>query len=319
MSADETGSISGSNIPPSVANSKPSPLPLAYARLLRLPNHLTAIADALMGWWIASGADPVALIGPLLTSECLYAAGMVSNDLFDMDEDRRDRPFRPLPSGAIRVADARFLLAILCAVGLISAALSGNRTFTIAATLLVVILSYNAVLKRTPIGPWAMGSCRTLNVLLGASTSLNFLRHGSVADLGPVGWLALAHGVFIAGVTSFARSETRQSNVRILIVASLIMLAGFALTSIVLWRQADGLSMGWVLLIAWGINLAHLIGRAIRDPQPAAVQRVIKWSILGLIVVDSAVVWVFVGPMAAATIGLLLVPSLILGRWVYST
>src|SRR5262249_58217553 len=72
-----------------------------YARLVRLPNLPSALADiclaalavrALPGHWAAFGLV-------LLSSACLYSAGMALNDVFDLEQDRRERPDRPLPSG----------------------------------------------------------------------------------------------------------------------------------------------------------------------------------------------------------------------------
>src|SRR5438034_11690528 len=76
---------------------------LAWARLVRLPNVFTALADIGLGILVAGpvtvGAAPAALL--LLASACLYCGGMVWNDYFDVEQDRRERPFRPIPSGAI--------------------------------------------------------------------------------------------------------------------------------------------------------------------------------------------------------------------------
>src|SRR2546423_1408094 len=104
----------------------------AYAQLVRLPNVFTALADICLGavagaavggpaagaWWPRSAW----LLG---SSACLYGAGMVWNDYFDLEQDRKERPFRPLPSGRIRPAAAARLGAALLAAGLALAAASG--------------------------------------------------------------------------------------------------------------------------------------------------------------------------------------------------
>src|SRR5947208_9514410 len=78
----------------------------AYAQLVRLPNLFTAFADIGLGWLgtLALGAGTAGWPGFVLllaASGCLYSAGMVWNDFFDVEQDRRERPFRPLPSGRI--------------------------------------------------------------------------------------------------------------------------------------------------------------------------------------------------------------------------
>ncbi len=85
-----------------------------YVQLLRLPNLFTAMADVAMGFlfvraswaWNPApinlrpiGAWVLALLA--LASALLYAAGVVLNDVFDLERDRRERPERPLPSGRV--------------------------------------------------------------------------------------------------------------------------------------------------------------------------------------------------------------------------
>src|SRR5947209_6055996 len=92
---------------------------LPYARLLRLPNVFTAVADiALAG--AVSLAIPVNRVSFLLValaSACLYCSGMVWNDYFDVEQDARERPFRPLPSGRIALRTAWLLAVALMAAG----------------------------------------------------------------------------------------------------------------------------------------------------------------------------------------------------------
>ncbi|HEX4592110.1 MAG TPA: UbiA family prenyltransferase, partial [Gemmataceae bacterium] len=74
----------------------------AYARLVRLPNLFTALSDVGLGLLAAGGA--VSFRSAVLiaaASSALYCGGMIWNDYFDIEQDRRERPNRPLPSGAI--------------------------------------------------------------------------------------------------------------------------------------------------------------------------------------------------------------------------
>jgi 4-hydroxybenzoate polyprenyltransferase len=151
---------------------------LAYAQLIRLPNVFTAWADILLAT-VAIGPWPNLLL-PFLTlllaSTCLYWSGMIWNDYFDVEQDRRERPFRPLPSGKIRISTAAALGIGLMVVGLSCAASPGPEeirvgSLIIASCLSLTILLYDGWLKRTWAGPIAMGGCRFLNVLLGLSLS----------------------------------------------------------------------------------------------------------------------------------------------------
>ena len=72
------------------------------------------------------------------------------------------------------------------------------------ATLLALcILSYDAGLKHTWLGPGFMGGCRGLNLLLGMTHS--------AALAGPIGWLAaVVYGLYVAGITVVSRSEAKE-------------------------------------------------------------------------------------------------------------
>src|SRR6516165_5639238 len=104
-----TGTTPSSAVPPAQAAEPAAPPAFSlghwkpYAQLVRLPNVFTALADICLGA-LAAGALPdrwPAFVCLLFASACLYSAGMVWNDFFDYDQDYRERPFRPLPSGKI--------------------------------------------------------------------------------------------------------------------------------------------------------------------------------------------------------------------------
>src|ERR1051326_4080021 len=179
---------------------------LPYAQLLRIPNVFTAFADILMGTLAAHTlqSQPISALLLLLASGCLYCAGMVWNEYFDFEIDRKERPFRPLPSGKISQRQARGICVGLLAVGMACAALAGwsadgwSVTPAVTASLLVAaILIYDGCLKHTPLGPTSMGACRFLNILLATS----------LADPGRLNGfhrvhLALVVGLYIVGVKS---------------------------------------------------------------------------------------------------------------------
>src|SRR5262245_2678680 len=104
-----------------------------WLQLFRVPNLFTVPGDPLAGFLLATGwthegrawLDGRAAFA-VVASVCLYAAGLAMNDLCDLAEDRRDRPARPLASGAIPVSAAWIACGALCAIGIIAmAALAG--------------------------------------------------------------------------------------------------------------------------------------------------------------------------------------------------
>jgi 4-hydroxybenzoate polyprenyltransferase len=96
---------------------------------------------------------------------------MATNALFDLEEDRRRFPARPLPSGRITALQAGALAGGL-------AAAAGALLFLVPAAVRITalilfgtILLYNTAGKRIPlVGPFLMGTCRGLNLLLGYFT-----------------------------------------------------------------------------------------------------------------------------------------------------
>lgn len=291
--------------------------------LVRLPLVFTAAADLMMGYLVTHGGlAPVAPFVLLLSSSCcLYWSGMVLNDVFDVEQDRRQRPHRPIPSGRIDLAKAGRLGALLLLAGLASAILAGLvagdwRPPLIAGLLAACVVAYDRFLKRTPLGPPAMGACRSLNVLLGMSASAAAWH----------GWnllIAAGVGVYIAGVTLFARTEAEESRRPRLALGLATMLTGMALLA---WLPDWDPTRVFVDVGNWRflwLLLAVLIGwrcvRAIARPSPPLVQTAVRNSLLSLVVLDAAVVFALCGREWAFLILLLIFPSMLLGRWLYST
>lgn len=305
---------------------------LAYAQLLRLPNVFTAFADVCLGAAAAGYAldRPVIFAMLLAASGCLYCAGMALNDFFDRYEDAKARPFRPIPSGRIAPWLAALDGALLLGCGFVGAGLAGNALGgngalswsspgAIALLLIAAILLYDAYLKRTPLGPLGMGACRFLNVLLGLSGA-----GGELWTL-PNVHLAAAVGVYIVGVTWFARTEEGESRRLHLRLAALVMLAGVLLGLTVpahfpLERKPEWVAPVYFpyLAAAFLFYVGLPVVRAIRRPEPKFVQAAVKRAILGLVVLDAALATAFVG-LPGLLILLLLPPALLLGKWVYST
>lgn len=290
----------------------------AYAQLTRLTNLPTALADICLGV-LAAGAlpqHPIAFVALLLASACLYSAGMVWNDYFDQEQDRRERAFRPLPSGRITPRQAVGLALVLMGVGVLLTLASGRTSLLVAVSLVGAILAYDGGLKRTGAGPLAMGACRFLNVLLGVSAC------GSL--LWPRGaHLALVVGLYIVGVTWFARTEARMSNQNSLRGAAVVMLVSLVLALPLPVFLPEGQHSSFVfpyLLVALGFAVGVPVRRAIANPTPTLVQAAVRRALMALILLDAVLATATAG-IAGLLILLLLIPSLYLNRrrWLYAT
>lgn len=323
---------------------------LAWLRLLRLPNVFSAWADVLLGWfagtalglgiplpWLLAAAEPAAVAAdkvddsPLLrlvlllaASSCLYLGGMVLNDVYDVEEDRRDRPFRPLPSGKVATSTARRVGFGLLAAGLLSAASAALVGPTIAPLLVAVPLAllvwgYDSYLKSTVMGPVAMGGCRALNVLLGMNAPLEAWRPGFFVVAGVM-------GLYIVGVTTFARTEAAPKGRGSLLLGAALIAGAFGL---MLWLPTRLQDWGWpkprvdlrwtlLVCILWMMILTRLLP-AILKPTAADIQAGVKKCLQSYLLIVTAMVFLFRTPAEAAVVFALIVPQMILARWVYST
>jgi 4-hydroxybenzoate polyprenyltransferase len=298
----------------------------AYAQLVRLPNVFTAMADIALGWCGALATGTPATRWPslallLAASSCLYSGGMVWNDFFDVEQDRRERPFRPLPSGRISRRRAGILATVFLAAGLGFALLAGlslggpsRAPVCLAGLLVVAILLYDAWLKRTWAGPLAMGSCRFLNVLLGLTLADEGFRWSARV------YLAVVVGLYIVGVTWFARTEARISSQSALAGAAGVMLTALVLAlAVPVWLDSPSSSVLFpYLLVVLGFLVGIPVTRATAEPTPARVQVAVKRALVGLVILDAVLASALLGT-AGLSLLILLIPVLYLGRWIYST
>jgi 4-hydroxybenzoate polyprenyltransferase len=143
-----------------------------YLELVRAPAVLTVLGDTLAGGSAAGHALSGRRIVLPLASACLYAGGMALNDYADRDTDARERPERPIPSGRISARNALAAAAALTVAGLgLSAAGGGRRAFVVAVPLAACVWTYDLLAKNHPLsGALTMGSCRALDVLMGAGS-----------------------------------------------------------------------------------------------------------------------------------------------------
>lgn len=301
---------------------------------MRLPNVFTALADVTMGFlFVRQSLEPVGAYVCLATaSALLYTAGMVLNDVFDIDIDCRERPERPLPSGQISLPLARALGLAMLALGVLFGWLAGLafaeadvpawRSGMVATLLAALVVLYDAWLKRTPLGPLGMGACRFVNVLLGMSLTSQFEQFALLGYTPDQLLAAAGIGLYVVGVTWFARNEAGSSPVWQLLAAMALMAAGVGLlAAIPLWR-AVLFPQPWMYQVLLGLLALTVLRRALAavfDPSPQKVQTAVKHSILSLIWLDAAVCAAVAPLPYAFAIAALLIPALLLGRWVYST
>jgi len=295
----------------------------AYLQLIRLPTVFTAMADIFLGFILTHRSfQPLDKFFALLGASCgLYLAGMVFNDIFDRKQDALERPNRPIPSGRVPLTAAVVLGSGLMLAGFGAALTVSFWSRAVATGLVVAILGYDGVLKRTPVAPLGMGLCRFLNVMLGASADAEYWNLGSYWAR-PQLVCAIGLGIYIVGVTWFARTEARQSSRAQLTAALAVLDAGVAILAwlICTWQgEADrNTSLLLLALVIGSLNLRAFT--ALSDPTPQRVQPMIKLMLLDYVMLDAALVYWHTanGELALAT-ACLVVPAMLLGRFIAMT
>jgi len=243
----------------------PSPHPLrTWLQLLRAPNLLTVPGDPVAGYFLACfGVTDTRMWPVIVASLCFYGGGLLLNDLADVAEDRRERPSRPLPSGAASRGAVIVVLSGLFLAALFLCWQVDLSTLCVGGALLCAIALYNLHTKRLPlIGAVNMGACRALSMLLGATA----VSHGDLTIplimKGRLDHLVAALAVlaaYIAAVTHLARFETQQT---VSPVAKVL--------------PAVALTAGVVAFLP-ELHLLHGVANFLRDrqPNPALVSLVI--------------------------------------------
>jgi 4-hydroxybenzoate polyprenyltransferase len=318
-----------------------------WLQLVRVPNTLTACADSIAGFSFVAGpwfsqTDvylPVVLVS--LASISLYWAGMVINDVNDVERDKLQRRLGPLVSERISIVQATSVGWILLGAGLIFAAFAGLFTsigatdppvmpmlppLGVAALLMLAILAYDSRLKKTFLGPWLMGACRSLNLALGMAVGAvaRSLDGELLTSLSPGGWLLLAgHGLFVAGLTLAARKESMfiQSRVRLAAcwVVSLAGLSCIASAAIFVSPELYHRLGPWdwypmlilLLSIPWGLRVVN----SIKYPNVSSLVPAIKQSILTILFLDAAIALQFAGTGPGVLICLFAIPTFLMGRY----
>lgn len=304
----------------------------AWAQLVRLPNVFTVLADVGAAFLLVSGGPtPIGRLACVAVAGVfLYWAGMILNDVFDVDIDRQKRSTRPLASGLISIGAAKTAGWLLLIVGVLVGGASGyvpsaNDESTwlpmvIASLLGVTIVAYNGPLKKTPIAPVAMGGCRVLSFLLGASPLLGTADGFTIPKY--VLGIAVGMGVYVMGLTQFGRREAEGGPSLNLPTGTLVTLFGAVLLAVA--PQLQRAPIGWHLadlrftfpmligLIAFPVVVRAF--RAVRNPTPAKIQVTMQIGILTIIPLSAAFAFLGAGQVWGLAIFGLVVPALLLAK-----
>lgn len=286
--------------------------PAVALRLGRVSNLPTVWTNALAGIALA-GASPWhwATVPAALGLSLSYVGGMYLNDAFDRAVDARDRPSRPIPSGA---ADANSVFAagfalLLGGVAMLLAAACGfgvPSEWAVLAGLALggAVTAYNWDHKNNPLGPLWMGACRLLAYLAAGLAAAAVLPASLLAA-------AAVSLCYLVGLTYVAKQEAldRVGNLWPLV----FLLAPLAYGAWLAEEVAEWLALA--ALAAWiGVALALL-----RRRRPGDVPRAVVSLIAGIALLDAMFLaiagWTGAVPLALGCFA----ATLALQRWVSGT
>jgi hypothetical protein len=193
-----------------------------WLQLARVSNTPTTVSDAVAGAVLVSAAAPAGPVAVVAVAMALfYTAGMILNDVMDLEVDRRERPERPLPSGRVSRGAAMIAVVALFAVGELLLALEGWEPALAGLGLIALIVLYDAWHKGNALSPVLMGGCRAIVYVVAGLAIAGALN----AELWGAAGLMLA---YVVGLTQVAKAERSGIAARWPVVAVLAPAAYWA-------------------------------------------------------------------------------------------
>jgi 4-hydroxybenzoate polyprenyltransferase len=258
----------------------------------------------------------VNLASLMVSSGLLYIAGIVLNDYFDIEVDRRERPSRPLPSGSVPKKHALVIaIAALVAANAI-AFTAGPASLAVSLALTAAIIAYDCLLKHTIAGPSAMGGTRFLNVILGASPGISMaLLARNTASVDVAVFAAASLFLYVVAITMLSKKEVGYEKPSP-VIFSIVFATIASVTAIGLLLNLEP-----AFLLNLSIFTAVIIltfKRYIATETPC-VQKAVRNMVISIIIFDSVFVSGTAGlPFGMATL-LFIAPAVILARKLYVT
>jgi hypothetical protein len=287
----------------------------AMLQLMRPANIVTAVSDILAGIAIsgfflldmerAEYVQPVVLL--CLSTIGLYGGGVVFNDVFDAALDKKERPERPIPRGAVTENEASLLGLFLLVTGIGCAFAWQVSSGIIATAIAVASLVYDKWGKhQSVLGPLNMGLCRGLNLLLGISIIPLAVQQWW--------WLAFIPIAYIAAITLISRGEVHGGNKNHLDFAIILYLAVIVAIFFFAWRNGGQIATSVVLLMLFAAMIFRPLMKARQEPVGKNIGKAVKAGVIGLILMNASWAGAFDQVFLALAIVLLLPVSIGLGK-----
>jgi len=275
-----------------------------YLQLVRLPGIFTAFSNVLIGYFFSFSFNSEIIFLPYLlaTSGMLFCSGMIFNDYFDYNLDKKERSFRPLPSGKISKQNALLIGFIFLILANISASFLGFDSLIISLILSCIILFYNLKLKSISfLGIFNLSVIRMLNILLGFSIidiSFEFIQY-----LFPL-------GIFIVGISILAKNEIKSNLVIYKKLNKIITIITITSVSILVIINFQFESLLFLGLFSF-LSVYSLFFKKIQNQ--------ITFQLLLIILLDSILISFFVPLQFSILVSLLILPAYVISKKLYLT
>lgn len=287
----------------------------AMLLIMRPANIVTAIADIIAGIAIAGFFVPEILNQKIvfqiillsIATAGLYGGGIVFNDIFDLNQDKINRPERVIPSGRLSLSEAKKLGIVLFTLGIVAAFCVSIFSGLVAIAIMVSALTYDKYGKHhSVLGPINMGLCRGLNLILGMSINpdLDF-KYFLIAIL-PI--------IFISAITLTAQKETKGKN-KLAIGLAMVLDASIVVGFWIISQHFNfSIKNTFVFLLLWyGVNAISKLN-AIFKNNPKLIMKAVKIGVLSLIPLNASYVAGFSSIYIALLVLCLLPISLFLSK-----
>jgi hypothetical protein len=247
---------------------------LALGRVSNVPTVWTnTLAGAVLAGAAGFGGE---LALAILAFSLLYTGGMFLNDAFDAPWDARERPERPIPSGAASAREVFVWGFGLLAAGVLLLALFGTEAAMAGMALAGVIVFYDWYHKANPLGPVVMGLCRAL-IYVGAALCY------TVVVPPALWWGSLALLCYLIGLTYIAKQETlaRVENLwPLLFLAVPVLYGAWLIAATPFAAPYWALFCGWMLVALWFL----------RRRQKGDIPRAVVSLIAGISLLDALLI-----------------------------
>jgi len=275
-----------------------------YLQLIRLPGIFTAFSNVLVGYFFSFTFNSEIFLLPYLltTSGMLFCSGMIFNDYFDYDLDKKERSLRPLASGKISKKNALLIGFIFLLMANISASFLGFDSLIISLILTCAILFYNFKLKSISfLGIINLSIIRMLNILLGfsiISISFEFIQY------------LIPLGIFVFGISILAKNEVKANQIIYKKLNKIIIITTIVSVSILVLNNFQFESLLFLGLFSF-LSLYSLFFKKIQNQ--------ITFQLLLIILLDSILISFFVPLQFSIFVSLLILPAYAISKKLYLT